>query len=90
MYHYEMNPLTLKREKDAARELRRSRWWQNKISSSPTCYYCSKVLSKVECTMDHVVPLVRGGRSTKGNIVVACKPCNNVKKDKLILDLSAV
>ena len=36
--------------------------------------------------MDHVVPIVRGGRSTKGNIVVSCKECNNAKKDSLIID----
>ena len=90
MYHYEMNEISLKREKDAARELRKSRWWQNKIAASPACYYCAKTLTKTECTMDHVVPLVRGGKSTKGNIVVACKDCNNSKKDNLLLDLSAV
>lgn len=30
--------------------------------------------------MDHVVPLVRGGRSTRGNVVPACKTCNNKKQ----------
>lgn len=30
--------------------------------------------------MDHRVPLVRGGRSTRGNLVAACKPCNTAKK----------
>jgi 5-methylcytosine-specific restriction enzyme A len=30
--------------------------------------------------MDHIVPLVRGGKSTKGNLVPACKECNNKKK----------
>jgi 5-methylcytosine-specific restriction protein A len=30
--------------------------------------------------MDHVVPLTRGGKSTKGNLVPACKDCNNKKK----------
>ncbi len=30
--------------------------------------------------MDHVVPLVRGGRSTKGNVVPCCKDCNSKKK----------
>ena len=36
-----------------------------------------------DLTMDHVVPLIRGGKSTKNNIVPACKECNNVKKHKL-------
>lgn len=30
--------------------------------------------------MDHIVPLSRGGKSTKGNVVPACKGCNNKKK----------
>jgi 5-methylcytosine-specific restriction endonuclease McrA len=30
--------------------------------------------------MDHIVPLIRGGKSTKGNLVPACKDCNNKKK----------
>lgn len=29
--------------------------------------------------MDHLVPLSRGGRSTKRNVVVSCKPCNTEK-----------
>ncbi len=31
--------------------------------------------------MDHVVPLAQGGRSTQGNVVPACKRCNNQKQD---------
>jgi 5-methylcytosine-specific restriction endonuclease McrA len=30
--------------------------------------------------MDHVVPVIRGGKSRKGNIVPCCKECNNRKK----------
>ena len=30
--------------------------------------------------MDHVVPVARGGRSTKGNVVASCKACNTAKK----------
>jgi 5-methylcytosine-specific restriction endonuclease McrA len=33
--------------------------------------------------MDHVVPLIRGGRSSRGNVVPACKECNNKKKSLL-------
>jgi 5-methylcytosine-specific restriction endonuclease McrA len=33
--------------------------------------------------MDHVVPLIRGGRSRRGNVVPACKECNNKKKSLL-------
>lgn len=37
--------------------------------------------------MDHVVPLVRGGRSTKGNLVPCCKACNTKKKHHLAFEL---
>jgi 5-methylcytosine-specific restriction endonuclease McrA len=87
MYHYEMNELVIKREKAAARELRKSRWWQSKIASHAKCHYCMKSLKKDECTMDHVLPILRGGRSTKGNVVISCKDCNNRKKDSLFVDL---
>jgi len=33
-----------------------------------------------DITMDHLVPIVRGGRSTQGNVVPACKDCNSKKK----------
>ena len=86
MYHYEMNEQVIKREKAAARELRQTRWWQTKIACQAKCNYCLKSLAKEECTMDHVVPIVRGGRTSKGNIVIACKDCNNRKKDSLVMD----
>ena len=31
-------------------------------------------------TMDHVVPVARGGRSARGNVVAACQECNTRKK----------
>ncbi len=30
--------------------------------------------------MDHLVPVVRGGKSVQGNLVPACKDCNSKKK----------
>lgn len=30
--------------------------------------------------MDHLVPVVRGGRSVQSNVVPACKECNSKKK----------
>jgi 5-methylcytosine-specific restriction endonuclease McrA len=33
-----------------------------------------------ELTMDHIVPVVRGGKSTRGNVVPCCKECNSDKK----------
>ncbi len=69
----------IKKEKAKARELRDSQWWKRKRGSG-VCYYCGKKFKPAELTMDHLVPIVRGGKSVAGNIVPACKDCNNKKK----------
>jgi hypothetical protein len=67
------------RERERARELRKSAWWQRRVQKG-LCAYCGQKFSPKELTLDHVVPVARGGRSTKGNVVPACKECNNKKK----------
>jgi len=69
----------ISREKQKARQLRNSPWWKKKIELG-ICYYCGKKFSPSELTMDHKIPLSRGGMSEKINIVPACKECNNKKK----------
>ncbi len=69
----------INREKVKAREMKTSQWWKNLIAKG-TCHYCGKSFPSKELTMDHLVPLSRGGKSTKGNIVPCCKNCNNEKK----------
>jgi len=66
-------------QKQRAQKLRKSAWWQRKISTG-TCYYCGRHVDPEKLTMDHIVPLIRGGKSTKGNLVPACKDCNNKKR----------
>lgn len=69
----------ISRERERAKALKKSKWWQRKLSQG-ICYYCGRKFPPSELTMDHVVPIIRGGRSTRGNIVPACKDCNNKKK----------
>lgn len=73
------------REKAKARRLRESQWWKNKRADG-VCHYCQKRFPAKELTMDHVVPIVRGGKSIKSNLVPACKPCNAQKKYLLPLE----
>ena len=75
----------IRREKEKARGLRRTHWWNNKIDKG-ICYYCHCKVGRELLTMDHVVPLSRGGKSKKGNIVPACKACNSKKKYLLPLE----
>ncbi len=69
----------IRREKSKARELRQSVWWKNQLGRGQ-CYYCRARVHPRELTMDHIVPVVRGGRSTRGNVVTCCKACNSQKK----------
>lgn len=79
---------TIRRERAKARELRRSQWWKRRCSPG-VCHYCGSVVGAKALTMDHVVPLIRGGRSTKGNVVPACKECNTKKQHSLAWEVSA-
>lgn len=76
---------TVKRERAKARELRKTRWWQQKTASGK-CYYCEKKVAYKNITMDHLVPIARGGRSTKDNLVPSCKECNTQKKTLLPIE----
>jgi len=67
------------REREKARALRKSVWWQQQVQAG-VCHYCGKRVGAAALTLDHVVPVSRGGASTKGNVVPACDACNKGKK----------
>lgn len=77
-----LTPVTeedVRRERRKARELRNTQWWKNKKSKG-RCAHCGGTFPPRDLTMDHLVPIVRGGKSTKGNVVPSCRRCNAVKK----------
>ena len=84
-YAYNLEEEDIRRERRKARELRNSEWWKRKLAKG-VCYYCGRKFSAKELSMDHVAPVARGGKSTKGNIVTACKECNNAKKQLLPME----
>ena len=73
------DPAHVRREREKARQLRASAWWRRRLQRG-LCAYCGGAFSERELTMDHVVPVARGGRSVRGNVAPACKECNNRKK----------
>lgn len=72
----------LKKERAKARQLRGTQWWKRKRASG-ICHYCRGNFPPKELTMDHVIPLARGGRSEKFNLVPCCKDCNTQKRQML-------
>ena len=56
------------------------------------CAYCGatigdrrrgQMLGKRDFTIDHILPVSRGGKNTWGNTVCSCAPCNQRKADRL-------
>ena len=67
-------------EKHKARKIRNSQWWKNRRANN-ICFYCEECFPARLLTMDHVVPLSKGGLSVKSNLVPCCKSCNSKKKN---------
>ncbi len=84
-FAYNLGEEDIKREKRKARELRNSQWWK-RCCAKGVCYYCGRSTPSKKLTMDHIVPISRGGKSTKNNVVTACKGCNNKKKQLLPME----
>lgn len=74
-----VDPKRLRQEREKAKKLRKSSWWIQRLQAGK-CHYCELQFKPSELTMDHIVPLARGGKSNPGNIVPACKECNSKKK----------
>lgn len=47
------------------------------------CFYCGSTLN---IEIDHVIPISRGGRHCIGNLVSACKICNNRKRSAFVME----
>ena len=87
-YTREVDDDTLRREKARARALRQSAWWRRRVAPG-RCHYCRRAVGAKALTLDHVVPLVRGGRSIRANMVPACKDCNARKQSLLVWEWQA-
>ena len=83
----EVSGADMQRERQKARELRRTQWWKRKRASG-VCHHCGGKFAPADLTMDHLVPVVRGGKSTKGNVVPSCKPCNSARRHSLPFEVS--
>lgn len=47
------------------------------------CFYCG---SNSQISIDHVIPISRGGRHSIGNLVAACRSCNSRKNARFITE----
>lgn len=49
------------------------------IRDSYTCYYCGQEAN----TVDHIVPISKGGISSEDNMISCCLRCNSSKRDRM-------
>lgn len=59
-------------------------WQQILDDFDHRCAYCHTDEALLQ--MEHVLPVSRGGRHTKSNVVPACGPCNRQKGTKTALE----
>lgn len=52
--------------------------------SAGRCQYCRDDTAPLE--LEHVMPLSRGGRHAKANVVAACRTCNRQKSNKTVME----
>ena len=53
-------------------------WW----FQSGCCQYCSRKMSWETMTLDHMIPLSRGGNNHSSNWALACSFCNGSKRNR--------
>lgn len=56
-------------------------WQDIQVAFHNACAYCGKILP---LSIDHIIPIFRGGMHSKDNIVPACVSCNSKKGTKTL------
>lgn len=66
------------RSRKRLKNIKRSLYNDNQI-----CFWCKKDLQFHEATLDHVIPLSKGGSNGVDNFVLACEECNAGRKNDM-------
>jgi len=56
------------------------------LYETTVCHWCKSYTEPELRTMDHIVPLAKGGLHDISNLVMACRACNFSKNDSLVAD----
>jgi len=64
---------------------KKTQWWVTIRKLGGHCWYCGiKPLIETDLTVDHAVPLSRGGSNADWNLLPACVYCNRLKDARTI------
>lgn len=53
------------------------------LAKDPHCHWCKCALTFATATLEHVIPLARGGSNHGDNLKLACRPCNDKHANKV-------
>lgn len=53
------------------------------------CGYCGTKIGYSEVTVDHIIPISRGGPDCKDNMICSCRPCNEFKRNRTVEEFRA-
>jgi hypothetical protein len=69
---------------NGAKWIRRERRLAIYIRDGLACVWCGSSLEDegVTLSLDHVVPVSRGGKNASRNLVTSCRKCNSVRGDR--------
>lgn len=80
-------PMFVREARSAHRSGIRSEVW---LKTHGECWYCGEGMNPFQdFTIDHIVPLSRGGTNAVVNLVPACRSCNAQKGSKTIEEYRA-
>lgn len=60
------------------------------IRDNKRCFYCGKRLKFRQTTLDHFLPLSKGGKDEVFNLVTCCKKCNKIKSNIIYKDYKEI
>ena len=83
-------PATIRLKKQVVYHRAKIRFSKNLVKRRDdyTCQYCGKKEDRKKLTIDHVIPVSKGGESSFDNCVTACYKCNNKKNNSLLSQIN--
>ena len=60
-YAIHLDDEQMRAERHKARDIRASQWWKRRCAKG-RCHWCHRATPAGELTMDHIIPIARGGK----------------------------
>ena len=67
-----------KRKNKSTRQLRRKM-----LKNCPACHWCGLIITLDTSTIEHIIPLSKGGLDCANNRTLACEPCNSARGNNM-------